>query len=197
MYFLIVKHLGRKKLNRAEEGRNFEWIFWKFLIFNFFGAWKLTSAHPKSSGKCFQTLEINSLYHFETFIPLKVFWLKHFLGRNPLMKFKNACKLVKIIKKWLGEHNLRSNVRGSNLLISAVSIGPKWAFRVLQTLTSTHLFSIQTRRKSYLRPKLSGPKLVERKNTKLWNLAKFLFKKTFLKGSEMTSADSKLTRKRF
>ena len=66
-----------------------------------------------------------------------------------------------------------------------------------QTLTSTHHFSVQTRRRSYLRPKLSGPKLVERKNTKLSHLAKFLFKKTFLKGSEMTSADSKLTRKRF
>ena len=113
------------------------------------------------------------------------------------MKFKNACKQVKIIKKWLAEHNLRSNVQGSNLPISAVSIGPKWPFKVLQTLTSAHHFSVQTRPRSYLRPKLSGPKSVERKNTKLWNLANFLLKKTFLKSSEMTSADSKLTRKRF
>ena len=90
------------------------------------------------------------------------------------MKFKNACKAPKIIKKWLADHNLSSNVCGSNLPISAVSIGPKWAFKVLQTLTSTHPVSVQTRRRSYLRPKLSGPKSVERKNTKLWNFSNFL-----------------------
>ena len=132
---------------------------------------------------------------FWNFYPLKVFWLKHFFGRNPLMKFKNACKAPKIIKKWLADHNLSSNVCGSNLPISAVSIG-KWAFKVLQTLTSAHTFSAQTWFRMILRPKLSGPKSVELKNTKSWNLAKFLLKKTFFQCSKMTSAGSKMSWKR-
>ena len=119
------------------------------------------------------------LLSFWNFYPSESFWLKHFLGRNPLMKFKNACKQLKIITKWVVEHNLCSNIRRSNLPITAVFIGPKWAFKVLQTLTSAHPFSEQTPHRYYLRPKLSGPKSVERKNTKLWNLAKFLLKKGY------------------
>ena len=141
----------------------------------------------------FLKIRISWFVSFRNFYLIESFWSEHFLGRNSLMKFKNACKQLKIIKKWLVENNLRSNIRRSNLPISAVCFGPKWAFKVLQTLTSAHHFSEQTPHRYYLRPKLSGPKSVERKNTKLWNLSKFLLKKTFLKSSEMSSADSKLT----
>ena len=140
---------------------------------------------------------MNYLYHFENFIPPKVFWLEQFLGRNPAMKFKTSCKQLKIVKKWSTWQNLDPTVWGSKLRISAVSIGPKWTFKVFQTFTSAHSFSVQTRVRSFLRPKSSGPKLMELKNTKLWKFVKFVLKITFLNSFEMTSADSKLTWKRF
>ena len=195
--FFNRKTIGPKKIELGRRGPKFQTIF--FGNFHFFTFLMLENRRwpmeirPQNASKHSNSILCIIL---KLLSPPKVFWLEHFLGRNPSLKFKTSYKQLKIVKKWLSWQNLSSNVRGSNLPVSAVSTGPKWAFKVFQTFTSAHSFSVQTRLRPFLRPKSSGPKSMELKNTKLWKFVKFVLKNTFLNSFEMTSADSKLTWKR-
>ena len=195
--FFNRKTIGPKKIELGRRGPKFQTIFFEnFHFFTFLVLRKrlrLTVNRLENASKHSNSILCIIL---KLLSPPKVFWLEHFLGRNPPMKFKTSCKQLKIVKKWSTWQNLGPNVWGSKLRTSAVSTGPKWAFKVFQTFTSAHSFSVQTQFRPFLRPKPSGPKSMELKNTKLWKFVKFVLKNAFLNSFEKTSADSKLTWKR-